>query len=94
MIFLEYREAMSKPSESAGPEEIPNDMESLSEPSCSVAHLSALEHCTDVCEWAVSGLNSWFILGKKHSFRDCYAALVYMKEEELTSGVLYCRKML
>ena len=53
---------MSKSRESAGPDEIQNDIESLSEPSCSVAHLSALEHCTDVCEWTVSGL-SWFILG-------------------------------
>ena len=52
---------MSKPRESAGPEEIQNDIESLSEPSGSVAHLSALEHCSDVCEWTVSGL-SWFIV--------------------------------
>ncbi|XP_020606100.1 diacylglycerol kinase iota-like [Orbicella faveolata] len=52
-----YREAMSKPRESAGPEEIQNDTESLSEPSCSVAHLSALEHCSDVCEWTESAMN-------------------------------------
>lgn len=54
---------MSKPRESGGPEELQNDIESLSEPSCSIAHLSALEHCTDVCEWTVSAL-SRFMLGK------------------------------
>ena len=54
---------MSKPRESGGPEELQNDIESLSEPSCSIVHLSALEHCTDVCEWTVSGLRM-FVLGK------------------------------
>lgn len=85
---------MSKPRESAGPEEIQNDTESLSEPSCSVAHLSALEHCSDVCEWTVSDL-SWFILGEKTVLlRLLCNILVYMKEEELTSCVLCCRKAL
>ena len=64
ICFLEYREAMSKPRESGGPEELKNDIEFLSEPSCSFAHLSALEHYSDVCEWTVSSL-SRFMLGKK-----------------------------
>ena len=53
-ILMQYREAMSKPRESGGQEEIPNDLESLSEPSTSVAHLTSLEHFNDVCEWSVS----------------------------------------
>ncbi len=48
---------MSKPRETEGQEETPNDIESLSEPSTSVAHLTAiLEHCNDVCDWSVSAL--------------------------------------
>lgn len=48
---------MSKPRESEGLEEMQNDIESLPEPSASVAHLNSLEICTDVCEWTVSGLS-------------------------------------
>ena len=85
---------MSKPRQSTGLEEVQNDIESLSEPSCSVAHLSALEHCTDVCEWTVSVL-SWFTLGKKkQSYRDCHGTLFSTHKGEIVDiSVLCCRKM-
>ncbi|KAL9984136.1 hypothetical protein ACROYT_G006399 [Oculina patagonica] len=69
-----YREAMSKPRETEGQEETPNDIESLSEPSTSVAHLTAiLEHCNDVCDWsesAMSGRHLW--MDTDASGNSCY----------------------
>ena len=47
---------MSKPRESEGQDEVQNDIEPQSEPSTSVPHPTAAEHCNDECEWSVSGL--------------------------------------
>ena len=50
-----YREAMSKPTGRDTMEFFQNDLEPVSEASTSSAHLTDLEHHTDVCEWTVSG---------------------------------------
>ena len=45
---------MSKPTGRDAPETQHNDLEPLSEASTSDAHLTALEHDSDVCQWTVS----------------------------------------
>lgn len=50
-----FREAMSKPTGSGTTELFQNDLEPVSEANTSSAHLTDLEHHSDVCEWTVSG---------------------------------------
>lgn len=46
---------MSKPTGSGTTELFQNDLEPVSEANTSSAHLTDLEHHSDVCEWTVSG---------------------------------------
>lgn len=78
-----YREAMSKPTGRDTIEFFQNDLEPVSEASTSSAHLTDLEHHTDVCEWTESTING------KHLWMDTDASgnSCYLTDcESLKSG--------